>query len=279
MARPFRAHLLAGGFPPGAANGHDHDYARIRILEILEEKDIHCSVANDYRDLETWLPISRLMITYTAGPVLDDRQSEMVHEWMASGGRWLALHGSSGGKAVRIEGSRSRRMVKMSHHDTLGGFFISHPPVRRFRVDVADASNPLTKGLPASFEVIDEPYMVQVLEPEKSRILLTSELGPDPLPQKFGFNYEEDTALLPDGKTRVIAFEKPVGDGGVFYTTLGHCHSPSTNSQPFVDTSVDPEGKTPLLLRQTWETGAYGQLLRNAIDRGMGERPAEGDAR
>ena len=279
MARPFRAHLLAGGFPPGSAQGHDHDYARIRILEILEEKDIHCSVANDYKDLETWLPLSRVMITYTAGPILDDRQSALVNDWMASGGRWLALHGTSGGRAARIEGTNRRRMVKSSHHEALGGFFISHPPVRRFQVDVADDSHPLTRGLPKSFEVIDEPYMVEVLEPGKSKILLTAELGPDPLPQKFGFSYDEDTALLADGKTRVIAYERPIGDGGVFYTTLGHCHSPSTNSQPFVDKSVDPEGKTPLLLRQTWETDGYGQLLRNAIDWGMGERPTEGDAR
>lgn len=279
MARPFRAHLVAGGFPPGAAGGHDHDYARLRVLEVLEEKEIHCSVANDYKDLETWLPISRLLITYTAGPFLDEPQSAMVDDWMASGGRWLGLHGTSGGKAARIEGSRMRRMVKTSHHDSLGGFFISHPPVRRFQVDVADASHPITRGLPPSFEVIDEPYMVQVLEPERSRVLLTAQLGPDPLPQKFGFAYDADTALLPDGKTRVIAYTSERGEGGVTYIALGHCHSPSTNSQPFVDTSVDPEGKTPPYLRQTWETEAYGRLLRNAIDWGMGERPGEGVAR
>ncbi len=278
MARPYRAHLLAGGFPPGAANGHDHDFARLQLLEILEEKGVQCSVANDYKDLETWLPLSRLMITYTAGPFLDDRQSQMVDEWLASGGRWLGLHGTSGGKAARIEGSRRRRMVKTSHHEVLGGFFINHPPVRRFRVDVADDSHPLTKGLPASFEVIDEPYMIEVLEPGASRILLTAELGPDPLPDSFGFVYDKDTALMEDGKTRVIAYERPVGEGAVCYVALGHCHSPGTNSQPFVDKSVDPEGKTPLLLRQTWETEAYGQLLRNAIDWGMGERP-EGSLR
>ena len=25
-----RAHLIAGGFPPGSQAGHDHDYARLR---------------------------------------------------------------------------------------------------------------------------------------------------------------------------------------------------------------------------------------------------------
>jgi hypothetical protein len=172
-----------------------------------------------------------------------------------------------------------RRMVHTSHHDSLGGFFINHPPVRRFQVDVADASHPITRGLPTSFEVIDEPYMVQVLEPAQSQVLLTAQLGPDPMPQKFGFAYDEDTALLPDGKTRVIAYTSERGEGAVAYIALGHCHSPSTNSQPFVDASVDPEGKTPPYLRQTWETEAYNTLLRNAIDWGMGEPPAEGESR
>ena len=34
-----RAHVIAGGFPPGSWGGHDHDYARLRILEQLKERD------------------------------------------------------------------------------------------------------------------------------------------------------------------------------------------------------------------------------------------------
>ena len=29
-----RAHLVAGGFPPGASAGHDHDYARLQLLQL-----------------------------------------------------------------------------------------------------------------------------------------------------------------------------------------------------------------------------------------------------
>lgn len=265
MTSSARAHLVVGGFPPGAAGGHDHDYARLCLLQILADCDVPCSVANDYRDLDTWLPISRLMVTYTAGPYLDERQSGMVDAWMSAGGRWLALHGTSGGKAARIEGSDRRRMVRTSHHKVLGGFFINHPPVRRFRVDVADPQHPIARGLPAAFEVIDEPYMVQVLAPADTRILLTAELGPDTSHPMFAFTYDKDTALLPDGRTRVIAYERPVGEGGVCYVALGHCHSPATNLQPCVDASVDPQGKAPPRMRHTWETDAFQRLLRNAI--------------
>lgn len=269
MELPNRAHVIAGGFPAGAPAGHDHDYARLRILNLLNEREVHASVSQDFVDVEKWLPLSRFLITYTAGPVLNDNQVQFVREWMEAGGRWLGLHGSSGGKAARVEGTRRRRMVRMGHHEVLGGFFLSHPPVRRFNVDLADTGSLLTRGLPSSFEVIDEPYMIEVREPEKSRILLTAELGPDPMPGTFGFDYEDDTALLADGKTRVIAYTRDIGEGGVTYVALGHCHTPSTNSQPFVDTSVSSDGKTPPYLRQTWETAGFNQLLENAMQWGI----------
>ena len=63
-----RAHLIAGGFPPGSPAGHDQDYARLRLLSLLAEQDVAASVANDFADVEKWLPVSRLLITYVAGP-------------------------------------------------------------------------------------------------------------------------------------------------------------------------------------------------------------------
>jgi type 1 glutamine amidotransferase len=240
------------------------DYARSRLLGFLAENaDVHCTVANDFSDLARWLPGTRLLITYVAGPYADAEQNEVLREWLESGGRWLALHGSSGGKAAPVDGNRLRRqMVKLPYHQTLGGFFLSHPPIRKFRVDVADREHPLTKGLPPAFEVMDELYLL-VLQ-QDSRVLLTTELAKDPAPG-FGFAYEGDPSLLPDGKTRVLGYTKDTGRGAVAYFALGHCHSPTTNVQPFVDKSVEPSGETPLVFRGSWETEAFQQLLRNAI--------------
>jgi uncharacterized protein len=268
---PARAHVIAGGFPPGQPAGHDHDYARLRILQALYDAGIPASVDNDYGNTPAWLTRSRLLITYTAGPHADDNTAAAIRRWVEEGGRWLGLHGSSGGRAARVSESDPRRkMVKLDHHDVLGGFFLSHPPVRRFNAEVVDDAGVLTKDLPQSFEVIDEPYMIEVLHPETTKVFLTSPLGPDPLPGKFGFVYDKDTALMPDGKTRALGFTRPVGQGGVTYIALGHCHTPTTNSQPFVDKNVDPEGKTPGTLRQTWETVGFTRLLHNAIEWGMG---------
>ena len=60
MADNDRAHLIAGGFPRGTAAGHDIDYARLRLLEVLaEHPNVQATVASDYTDIESWLGAMR----------------------------------------------------------------------------------------------------------------------------------------------------------------------------------------------------------------------------
>src|SRR5262249_1398972 len=154
-----RAHLIAGGFPPGSQAGHDHDYARLRLLGLLAEREVAASVANDFADVEKWLAVSRFLITYVAGPYPDAAQCRAMQQWLEAGGRWLGLHGVSGGRAERVEGSRQRRTVKTEHHALLGSYFLTHPPICQIRVALAPAS-PLTRGLRPSFVVQDQPYFI-----------------------------------------------------------------------------------------------------------------------
>ena len=160
-------------------------------------------------------------------------------------------------------------MIKTSHHDTLGCFFISHPPIRKFRVDVADPGHPLTRDIPGSFETIDEPYMIEIQHPSETQLLLTAELGPDDSPPGSGFAYDEDTALQPDGKTRVLGFTRNIGKGGVTYIALGHCHSLANQSRRAADPNSEAAAARPKVLYTTWESDAYIQFLRNAIAWGM----------
>ncbi|HUY28709.1 MAG TPA: ThuA domain-containing protein [Candidatus Binataceae bacterium] len=269
-SKSVRAHLITGGFPPGSPAGHDMDYARLRLLGLLQENPrIYTSVGNDFDDLARWLPQSRMLITYLAGPFPNPEQNQLLRRWLEAGGRWFALHGTSGGKAVRVEAPRhGRKMLKGEYHDTLGAFFLNHPPVRKFRVDIADRNHVLTAGLPASFETSDELYLIELQAPETCHLLLTTELEKDPSPPGFAFIYDRDTSLLPDGKTRVLGYTREIGKGAVTYVALGHCHSPASNVQPFVDSSVEPSGKTPLRFRGSWEIPAFERLLRNAIEWG-----------
>jgi uncharacterized protein len=274
---PNRVHLIVGGYPPGASAGHDMDYARLRLLNFLQNaSQTTATVANDFTDLERWLPASDMLITYVAGPFPDHRQNQLLSGWLDGGGRWLALHGTSGGKAAPVgENRRMRKMIKMAHHQTLGAFFLNHPPLCRFRVDVADRSHPLTNGLPDSFEVADELYLIELQQPSESRVLLTTKLEKDPSPAGFGFVYDQDTALMPDGKTRVLGYTRDFGKGGITYFALGHCHGPANNVQPFVNPSVAHNGATPNVFRGSWESTVFDRLLRNAVEWGTGTREAK----
>jgi hypothetical protein len=263
---PARAHLVAGGFPPGSSAGHDHDYARLRLLELLAERQVPASVANDFADVEKWLPVCRLLMSYVAGPYPDAAQTRAMRRWIEAGGHWLALHGTSGGKAERVEGMRQRRTVKMDHHALLGGYFLTHPPICRFRVDVRDRDHPLTRGLGGSFVVDDEPYFVELQDPASTRILLTAEYGPSAVPPSIGTVYPSDTSLQSDGKTRVLGYTREIGKGGVTYIALGHCHNPAIRA----GRPAEPSDGTPATFHGAWDSEDFTLLLSNAIAWGTG---------
>ena len=208
MAEPARVHLIAGGFPPGSLAGHDQDYARLRLLGLLAEREIPASVANDFSDVEKWLAVSRMLITYVAGPYPDAAQCRGIQQWLEAGGRWLGLHGTSGGRAERVEGARQRRTVKTEHHALLGSFFLTHPPICKIRVDVAGGDSTLTRGLGSSFVVEDEPYFIELQDPKSTRILLTADYGPAATSPAIGTLYPSDTSLQPDRKTRVLGYTR-----------------------------------------------------------------------
>jgi uncharacterized protein len=266
-----RTHLIAGGFPPGSSAGHDHDYARLRLLGLLAERNAPTSVANDFADVAKWLALSRLLITYVAGPYPDAEQCSTIRSWLEAGGRWLALHGTSGGRAERVEGSRQRRTVKTEHHALLGSYFLTHPPIQKIQVDVERSESPLTRGLGTSFDVEDEPYFIELQDPGSTQVLLTADYGAGATSPAIGSLYEKDTSLRPDGKTRVIGYTRDVGRGAVAYFTLGHCHNPAIRSALASDLT-DP---TPLTFRGAWETDAFVALLQNAISWGVGGQSTE----
>jgi uncharacterized protein len=278
MSQPSGVHLIVGGYPPGSPAAHDMDSVRLRLLGQLAraagaDGGFHTTVSSDYAGLDRWLPPASLLVTYTAGPIPSDDDHAQLRAWLEAGGRWVALHGTSGGKAARVErdGRKGRMMVRQPHHLTLGGFFLNHPPVQRFTVQVT-GGHPITEGLPPSFDAVDELYLIELQDPEHTELLLTTELAADPSPPGFGFIYDTDTSALDERGTRALGFVHRVGDGAVAYIALGHCHSPTTNSQPFVDRSVTPDGVTPLTFHGMWESDPFIRLVGNAIAWGRADR-------
>jgi uncharacterized protein len=265
------AHLITGGFPPGSPAGHDHDYARGRLLELLIQADVVVSAGADFTDVAQFLPNSKLLITYVAGPYPDAAQCEAIRRWIAAGGHWLGLHGTSGGRAVRVDGLRQRRTVKMEHHALLGSYFLTHPPICEIRVDLRDRAHPITRDLPQSFKVEDEPYFIEVQNPADAHILLTADYGSNgDWPVAAGL-YGSDTSLQADGRTRVLGYTKEIGNGGVAYFALGHCHNPEIRGGRAETDSV------PATFHGSWESEEFIALLRNAIAWGLGRQvPSRG---
>jgi type 1 glutamine amidotransferase len=248
--RSSRAHLIAGGFPPGSSAGHDHDYARLRLLGLLAEQEVAASVGNDFGDVEKWLPTSRLLVTYVAGPYPDAPQCRALGAWLEAGGHWLGLHGTSGGRAERVEGLRQRRTVRTEHHGVLGSMFLTHPPICTIQVKAAE--HPLTRGVGGSFEVVDEPYFVELIDPGATEVLLSAAYGAESAWPVVDRLYGSDRSLQADGRTRVLGYTRRVGNGAVTYFALGHCHNPGSRPGDEV-------------FHGAWESDAFISLLRNAI--------------
>jgi hypothetical protein len=71
--------------------------------------------------------------------------------------------------------------------------------------------------------------------------------------------------LQPDGRTRVLGYTSGVGNGGVTYFALGHCHNPAIRAAR----TPDPADTTPPTFRGPWESDKFIALLRNAVAWGV----------
>ena len=233
---------------------------------LLAEQDVPASVANDFADIEKWLPVSRLLITYVAGPYPDAAQCRAIQPGSRRAATGWACMAPAAAARERVEGVRQRRTVKTEHHALLGSFFLTHPRFASFASMCVTPITLLTRGLGASFDVEDEPYFIELQDPGSTRILLTADYGPTPYHPASGL-YGSDTSLQPDGRTRVLGYTREVGKGGVTYFALGHCHNPASRA----GRTDDPTDTQPPTFRGSWETDAFIALLRNAIAWGVGE--------
>ena len=114
------------------------------MAEALQSRPDPASIASvrALTDVTMW----RALRDQGASPADSVQQaSAVVERWLEAGGHWLGLHGTSGGRAQRVEGVRNRRTVTTEHHALLGSMFLTHPPLCKFRVDVQDTDHPLTK--------------------------------------------------------------------------------------------------------------------------------------
>ena len=136
---------------------HDIDHARLELLRLLgEHPQLRVRVREDYRDLDG-LEQADFLITYTVDMAPDDAGAARLRDFVASGKRWLALHGTN--SLLRLEGKRwvAPREAPV-FMETLGSQFLAHPPIKPYRVEITAPTHPLVAGI-EPFMADDELYL------------------------------------------------------------------------------------------------------------------------
>ncbi|MDG2113303.1 MAG: ThuA domain-containing protein, partial [Actinomycetota bacterium] len=153
MSEPVHAHLVAN------ARYHDTDFARLEILKLLgEHPDVRTTVAQTFADTKT-LARSDFLITYTCDLRPTPGEEQALHDFVAGGGKWVALHATNALLDFGPDGVRCSREYD-SFMDTLGSRFVAHPAIEPYEVRVSDPDHPLVAGI-EPFEANDELYLCE----------------------------------------------------------------------------------------------------------------------
>jgi uncharacterized protein len=228
-----------------AGQFHDIDHARLELLKLLgEHANVRCRVAADYHDVRA-IERSDFLVTYTCNLVPTETEQEALRDYVASGKRWLALHGTNSILEFLENGVNAPETAPVLMQ-TLGTQFIAHPPIRPFKVRVADPDHELVAGI-AEFETDDELYLSRIHG--DLHVLLDTHFNGE----ATGFiesHWHDDTP-------RPVYYINKVGNGEVLYLNLGHCRG-HYDMRPLMD-------YYPKIERGSWEAPEYYQLLRRAI--------------
>jgi uncharacterized protein len=236
---PLRALLVCGG------RYHDFDFARLELLKLLgETPDLRTRVAEDYRDLEA-IRQADFLVTYTCDVKASEGEEQTLADFVAAGGRWLALHGTNSVMEFTRGGVSAPRTHPLLMR-TLGSQFVAHPPIGRFRVKVSQPEHALVAGI-EDFEVEDELYLCELYDGNEL-LLETRFVGQAP-----GFVECE----WPNDTPRPVMYLRRVGRGEVLYNTLGHCRG-RYDMRPVMDVY-------PRIERCAWEQPLFYELLRRGI--------------
>ncbi|MBC7234484.1 MAG: ThuA domain-containing protein [Chloroflexi bacterium] len=184
---------------------HDAGIAFTGIGDLLEAEGIAVQRTTDFAALDadaldgkSLLIILRDGIEWPEGPNgprvvwMQPHQERAIEEFVLQGGAFLALHNA--GWAYPYQGGYRR---------TLGGYYIGHPPIARFRVEVINHTHPVTRGV-ESYEIVDEQHWLHWDFDRVTPLLLSQGLGEDGRQSISGWAYEYGrgrVVYLPHGHT------------------------------------------------------------------------------
>jgi type 1 glutamine amidotransferase len=226
---------------------HDFDFARLEILKLLHVHErIRVRVAENYADTQA-IGAADALVTYTCDVRPDEGQQDALARYVASGGRWLALHGTNSFIDWMPDGRVSIARSAPGFMRLLGSQFIAHPPVAEFRVEVTDPTHSLVQGID-SFAVTDELYLSDLHGP--NQVLLHTHFNGK---AQRGFADREWFSDEP----RPVLYLHRHGAGEVLYFTLGHCRG-RYDMQPYIE-------EYPTVERGSWQSPVYYEVLARGI--------------
>lgn len=228
-----------------AGDYHDMDYARLELLKLLaEHESMRVQVAGNYHDLEA-IAASDMLISYTCNVVPELNEQEALRDYVKSGKKWLALHGTNSILEFTDDGVAAPETAPVLM-ETLGTQFLAHPPIQPFTVTTSDPDHELVKGV-GEFETDDELYLCRI-HGDLHYLLETRFVG-----EASGFVHAD----WPEDIPHPVYYLKKLGDGEVLYLNLGHCRG-HYDMQPMVP-------YYPEIERGSWEKPEYYELLRRAL--------------
>ena len=252
MTERIDACLVAGG------KWHDIDFARLELLKLLgEHEHLRVKVLADYEDTAA-ITACPVLFSYTCDVRPSTPAQEAIADWVASGRRWVALHGSNSALDLpRPNGVEAPRCFPRWAH-TLGSQFIAHPPIQPYTVEVAAPDHWLVRGL-TSFTTDDELYLSEYHERDAIEPLLHTHWSGE----AQGFQ-ESDWSIDTRGTDEhLVSYVRTLGSGAVLYNTLGHCRG-HYDMAPL-------RAYYPTVERCSWNEPQYYELLRRAIRWALGE--------
>ncbi len=143
----------------------------------------------------------------TSGDILNDEQQTAFREFIERGGGLVGVHAAVAGD-VATEGGWPW------YGDALCARFTNHSAIVRATVEIEDARNPSTVGLPKRWERRDEWY--NFIESPRGKVRVLASL--DESTYKGGTMHGDHP----------VAWCKKIGRGRVWYTALGHTEASFT---------------------------------------------------
>ena len=234
--------LIVGG------DYHDLDYVRHRLLGfLLEIPNLRTRCFENFDDIDG-ICNSDFLITYTCNVVPKPEQVPHLRNFLTSGKRWLALHGTNSWLALNENKEWHTPAGHEEYFKLIGSQFAAHPPIEPYLVSVIDNDHTVTKGC-EDFEVVggDELYYMHMFG--DVRVLMEA------VTQGEARGFAERT--WKSGMTHPVLYEKKIENGAILYCTLGHRRG-HWDMEPLMDYYKKEE-------LGAWELPIFDKIIRNSI--------------